>query len=215
VKLAEGTAFILPVLISGIFCLTQSAGSLYSYNSSSIQVNYDSSGNLILTNLKKKELDRVKNNRIVVDELTFSLNSEEKNTGCKVSNDSVKYYQEIKKASLKHKLPLGLIVAVIKAESGFRKNAVSSKGACGLMQLMPKTAEELGVKDMFDPEENINAGTKYLKWLDKRYNGDYIKMLAAYNAGISRVNNWQNIEETRKYVKRVMRYWNEYQKEID
>ena len=96
-----------------------------------------------------------------------------------------------------------LLRAMIEQESAFRPCAVSSKGAQGLMQLMPETAGDLGVKDPFDPKESIEAGAKYLKQLLDKYKGDLKLALAAYNAGPSAVdeaNGVPDIAETRDYV---------------
>ena len=96
-----------------------------------------------------------------------------------------------------------LVRAVIDEESGGRPCAVSWKGAQGLMQLMPETAQELGVKDVFDPSQNVEAGTRLLKQLLARYNNDVKLALAAYNAGAGRVDSdgaVPQIPETQKYV---------------
>ena len=118
----------------------------------------------------------------------------------------------VKKASEIYGIPYGLIKAVMKTESDFNPYAVSNKGAVGLMQLMPKTAEELGV-DPYDPEGNVLGGTLYLKQLLDRYGGDTELALAAYNAGIGNVEKYNGIppfEETENYVKTVLAYYKEY-----
>jgi len=100
-----------------------------------------------------------------------------------------------------------LLRAVIEQESAYRPCAVSPKGAKGLMQLMPDTADELGVKDPFDPQENILAGAKYLKQLLDKYKGDLPQALGAYNAGpgaVDQAGGVPNIRETRDYVKSIM-----------
>lgn len=99
-----------------------------------------------------------------------------------------------------------LIRSVIQAESGFNVRAVSPRGAQGLMQLMPGTARELGVKDPFDPQENITGGARYLRMLLDRYDGDLTTTLAAYNWGMGNVerNRGANLpQETQTYIKQV------------
>lgn len=106
-------------------------------------------------------------------------------------------------------LDRNLLNKVIEAESSWNPDAVSPVGAQGLMQLMPKTAEWLGVKDPFNPEENVRAGAKYLSSLIQRYNGDLVKALAAYNWGPGNVDKWSgNFEdlphETRNYITKIL-----------
>lgn len=103
------------------------------------------------------------------------------------------------------------INSVIRAESGFHQNAVSRKGAQGLMQLMPGTASQLGVKNAFDPHANVEGGTKYLRELLEKYNYDVPKALAAYNAGSRRVDQYHGIPpyyETQTYIARIIRDFN-------
>ena len=104
-----------------------------------------------------------------------------------------------------------LIRSVIKAESGFNPHAVSPKGAQGLMQLMPSTANQLGVKNAFAPDQNIDGGTRYLRDLLLLYNNDMAKALAAYNAGPQRVEQYHGVppyRETHAYVARVIKDFN-------
>ncbi|HEV8525333.1 MAG TPA: lytic transglycosylase domain-containing protein [Terriglobales bacterium] len=117
----------------------------------------------------------------------------------------------VHRASQQHKIDPDLIHSLIRAESGYNPRAVSPKGAQGLMQLMPQTASELGVKDSFAPAANIDGGTRYLSQLLALYNNDMKKALAAYNAGPQRVAQYRGVppyRETRKYVSRVITDFN-------
>jgi hypothetical protein len=111
-------------------------------------------------------------------------------------------------AARRHGLDPALVMAVVHVESGFRPDAVSPKGARGLMQLMPGTATRLGVEDSFDPEQNLDGGTRHLGDLIARYGGDVKRALAAYNAGEGAVERHRGVPpygETRAYVRSVLR----------
>ncbi len=111
-------------------------------------------------------------------------------------------------AARRHGLDPALVLAVVQVESGFRPDAVSPKGARGLMQLMPGTATRLGVEDSFDPEQNLDGGTRHLGDLIARYDGDVKRALAAYNAGEGAVERHRGVPpygETRAYVQSVLR----------
>jgi len=119
------------------------------------------------------------------------------------------YDDIIHTASNRYGVDCSLIKAVIKAESNFNHRAVSQKGAQGLMQLMPQTAQVLQIEDPFDPEANIIGGTRYLSSLLKRFEGNVRLALAAYNAGPDRVDTYQDVPpflETRGFVERVLKY---------
>lgn len=115
--------------------------------------------------------------------------------------------QAFQRASQKHGVPVALLKAVARAESGFRSDAVSPAGAQGLMQLMPATGRGLGVTNPFDPEQSIDAGARYLKEGLKKFGGDERLALAAYNAGPGAVKKHGGIppyKETQEYVRKVM-----------
>jgi hypothetical protein len=119
--------------------------------------------------------------------------------------------QVVNEASGRYRLDPDLVNSVIKAESGFNVRAVSPKGAQGLMQLMPGTASQLGVPNAFDPQANVDGGTRYLRELLERYNFDLVKALAAYNAGPQRVEQFGGVPpyyETRAYVARIVKDFN-------
>ena len=114
-------------------------------------------------------------------------------------------------ASNQHQVDADFIASVIHAESGNNPRAVSRKGAQGLMQLMPGTANQLGVKNSFDPAQNVDAGVRYLRELLLLYNNDMVKALAAYNAGPQRVQQYKGVppyHETHAYVRRVINDYN-------
>jgi soluble lytic murein transglycosylase-like protein len=112
----------------------------------------------------------------------------------------------IEQAAARHNVDPNLVRAVVKVESNFNPNAVSRKGAMGLMQLMPSTARQLKVKNPFDPEQNVDAGVRHLKQLLESYGGDVKLTLAAYNAGagaVARSSGVPHYAETQNYVRRI------------
>lgn len=126
---------------------------------------------------------------------------------------SEKYDDLITEASDRFGLSFPLLKAIIKAESDFDAQAVSKKGAMGLMQIMPQNFKLLGLKDPFDPTQNINAGARYFRQLYDRFDGKLALSLAAYNAGPTAVDRYKTIppyEETEEYVRRVLKYYYNY-----
>ena len=130
------------------------------------------------------------------------------------SSNPAEFDQIIKTCSDKYGVSESLIKAVIHAESGYNPNAVSNKGASGLMQLMPGTARDLKVSNRLDPKDNVEGGVKYLRFLLDTFHGDTSLALAAYNAGLGKVAKHGGIPpyaETRTYVARVLSYMQSYQ----
>jgi len=124
--------------------------------------------------------------------------------GLDMGRDSVE--KIVREAADRHRVDPALVRAVIETESNWNPKAYSRKGAGGLMQLIPTTAQRYGAYDLFNPQQNIDAGVKHLKWLLERYNGNLDLALAAYNAGEGAVDRAHGIpayRETRNYVQRV------------
>ena len=133
-----------------------------------------------------------------------------------LGQDFEKYQPEIWKASQRYSVDYNLVKAVIKAESNFNPKAVSRAGAKVLMQLMPETANILQVNDSFHPEENIDGGVRYLRYLMNLYNDNLQLALAAYNAGEKAVFKYRGIPpypETQTYVQRVLGYYQKFSRE--
>ncbi|NOZ13242.1 MAG: lytic transglycosylase domain-containing protein [Acidobacteria bacterium] len=171
-------------------------GEIYSYR--------DQNGHLVLTDApqngrrvhRKRHQPRTSNKNTRKDRNTHSLMSR---------NHEIN--RLVEKYAVLYDLDERLLYAVIRAESDYDQNAVSRKGAMGLMQLMPKTGKQYGVRNFFDPEENIRAGAKHLRALLDRYFGDTKMALAAYNAGVTAVDRYNGVppfKETRKYVSKIL-----------
>lgn len=129
------------------------------------------------------------------------------------SNDTMRglYVDIINSACSRHGVDPALVHAIVKVESDFNPLAVSRKGAMGLMQLMPQTAAEMNVQNTFSPNENIDGGVKYLKYLIDRYEGNLTLALAAYNSGEDAVRRWGTVPpfpETQNYVQRILKLYN-------
>lgn len=149
-----------------------------------------------------------KNGTVVVRERGFYRRSNKKYSNVYVDKES--FHNMVEERAKLHNIDPQLVKAVIKAESNWNPNAVSPKGAQGLMQLMPSTASILGVGNPFDPEDNIDGGIRYLKYLLQKFNGNLTLALAAYNAGpklVERIKSIPPIPETITYVKRVINYY--------
>lgn len=134
--------------------------------------------------------------------------------GASAARSANGYDSHIKTAAEKYRLPVELLRAVMAVESNYNARAVSEKGAVGLMQLMPRTALDMYVGDIWDPAQNIEGGARYLRHLANQYQGDVVKTLAAYNAGPDAVKRAggtvPNIPETKEYVRRVLALYQDY-----
>ena len=123
----------------------------------------------------------------------------------------------ILRAANRHRIDPALVKAIIMAESSYDPKAISKRGAKGLMQLMPQTAEILGVKDSFNPEQNINAGVRHFKGLMNQFKGDVKLALAAYNTGSRKVRKYQGVppfKATQYYIKKVFEYYQYYREKM-
>jgi len=153
-----------------------------------------------------------KNGNKIITNHAYSYDSLiRKKTPKKSSKSSVPqvYLNKIRILSRKYNVREKLIIAVVKMESDFNPRAVSRKGAVGLMQLMKATAGDYGVTDRFDPDQNLDAGVRHLKYLHKKYNSNIPLTLAAYNAGVEAVTKYKGVppyKETRTYIRRVMSF---------
>jgi hypothetical protein len=133
--------------------------------------------------------------------------------GSFITTDSKNYDELISELSNKYQVDFALVKAIIRAESGFNPQAISRKGAKGLMQLMPETALRMNVSNIFNPRENIEGGVRYFKYLLSLFNNDLRLSLAAYNAGENLVSDLRTIppyRETVDYVRRVLNYYQSY-----
>jgi hypothetical protein len=149
-----------------------------------------------------------KSNRILKDNTNSPLFQKKISQKDSASTD---YQDIVHQTASNYDIDPSLIKAVIQTESNWNDRAISRKGAIGLMQLMPATAVDMDVRNPFDPEENIEGGTKYLRYLLERFNGDLTLALAAYNAGPSTVERYgyvPPITETKQYVKKVLSLYN-------
>jgi hypothetical protein len=131
--------------------------------------------------------------------------------------NAVPFGDLIHEKAQKYDVDPALVAAVVETESRFRTNARSQVGARGLMQLMPKTGRWLGARNLYNAEENVDAGAKYLKYLNGRFDGNLTKTIAAYNAGEGNVRRYNGVppfRETRSYVKNVMSRYEKRKKEL-
>jgi len=132
--------------------------------------------------------------------------------------EEIPYGELIWEKSQKYDVDPALVAAVIEQESRFKPRAKSHVGARGLMQLMPRTGRWMGARNLYDPEQNVDAGVKYIAYLNKRFKGDTKKVIAAYNGGEGNVMRYRGVppfRETRTYVKKVMKNYDKRTKQLE
>lgn len=199
---------LLPCLL-GYLVVCQAAASVYSYT--------DEEGSVTLSNVPADNRYQVligEEKEVVKESMPATpLLAVQKPPV--IHERKIQYNQIVDKAARAYGLDSALLHAVISVESRYNSKAVSKKGAIGLMQLMPETAQRYGVVDSYDPAQNINGGAKYLRDLLKMFNKDVRLALAAYNAGENMVVKYGNrippIRETREYVPKVLGFYRKYQ----
>jgi soluble lytic murein transglycosylase-like protein len=194
------TKYIVTLLVLGcLFCLTSpSSAGIYRYE--------DENGVIHFTNCPRDAKFK-----LYIRESKDDVGG--RNSSFSYIRDSNQYDALISEFSKKYQVDFALIKAIIRAESGFNPNAVSRKGAKGLMQLMPETASRVNVSNSFNPRENIEGGVRYFKYLLSLFDDDLRLSLAAYNAGeniVSEVRSIPPYRETVDYVKKVLTYYQSY-----
>lgn len=160
----------------------------------------DPSGHMVLSNKPQSGNAPIATYAVAGSNLLRTASKPATSRGATAYDDLIRQHAE------RHGISADLVKAVIQAESGFNPRAVSPKGAMGLMQLMPATARDLGVRDPFHPAENIRGGVEYLAGLLARFNQNVERALAAYNAGPQRVEQYDGVppyRETQNYVKKI------------
>lgn len=151
--------------------------------------------------------------KLYIRESKDDAGGEENRASTQPVRDQTQFDSLIEESSRKHNVDFALVKAMIKAESGFNPLAVSRKGAKGLMQLMPETAQRMNVGNIFNPRENIDGGVRYFRYLLSLFNEDLRLSLAAYNAGENIVSELRSIppyRETIDYVRKVLNYYQFY-----
>ena len=179
-----------------------------------------------ISNIDRQKIKIVLDKKPVVVRIMSSQHKEEDYTAAEkkpifttnAGNEKERLFHPIIiKTARRHQIDPALVKAIIMVESGYNPRAISIKGAIGLMQLMPETAEDFNVKDIFNPKQNIDGGVRYFKQLVSQFSGDLKLALAAYNAGSSSVRQYKGVppfKETQHYIKKVFEYYQHYKNQI-
>ena len=178
------------------------------------------------SNLDSQKLKPVLDAKPVIAKVISSQPIEEEYTAAKIeptlppvkgNKKEWLFHPIIIQTSSRHQVDPAIVKAIIMAESGYNPRAISKAGAKGLMQLMPKTAQDLGVEDVLNPQQNIDGGVRYFKQLVNRFNGDLKLALAAYNAGSKTVRRYKGVppfKATQYYIKKVFEYYQLYKNQM-
>lgn len=191
------------ILLVGVYIVASQNGAW-----TSIYLSRNDSGTFLLTNESPSRVQSQRYKLLIKSDTESGLNVPD-------PGDLKRF---VRKASIEHRVPQSLIYAVIEVESDGETQALSGKGARGLMQLMPETARDLGVSDPLDPRQNIFGGAKYLKKMLNQFDGDLEQALAAYNAGPTRVRKHDGIppyRETQQFVQRVKTWFGRFKTRDD
>ncbi|PYU29172.1 MAG: lytic transglycosylase [Acidobacteria bacterium] len=200
------TSLMKTILVTGVLCMV--AGWLALPAQAQLPYYMDDHGNLVYTNDDSPHPRKAPAGKPLARPDLNRNNPElhAANSGPANAFGEDVLHQLVQETAHKHNVDPALVSAVISTESNWNTSAISRKGAQGLMQLVPQTAQHFGVYNPFDPTQNVEAGVKYLSTLLQRYNGDLPKTLAAYNAGPRVVDRWGGVpdfRETREYVRKV------------
>ena len=171
----------------------------------------------LLRTAHENAADAVENESEALTEGTSDLDQENYSLLPSIEARDKQFHPIIIEVAGRHEVDPALVRAIIMAESGYNPKAVSKRGAKGLMQLMPLTAKSLGVRDIFDPEHNINGGVEYFKRLLNQFDGNVKLALAAYNAGSRKVKKYKGIppfNATKIYIKKVFEYYEIYKEQM-
>jgi soluble lytic murein transglycosylase-like protein len=202
-KHATLLAFLLP--------LTAAAGSIYRY--------VEADGTVVYTNVPPKGTQARQARKLEGDFRPPPPPTAPAKITSETKKNLTAYDELIEESALRYRIPVNLVRAIMHTESAFDPNAISAVGASGLMQLMPQTAREMFVKDIFDARDNIEGGVRYLRVLANEFDGDMVKMVAAYNAGPDAVRKYNGqvppFAETQAYVRKVLQLYFQYKAQAE